>query len=105
MEIILERISRRGRSFEKDIDPDLAVSMGAGEYVKILIDGGAVIMDVLPMSLGTSAVVEYMGQLVPNFYSELLPENWPMLKANDDEISITCLLIRCRRSFATSRET
>ena len=70
---------------QNDIDPDLAVSQGAGEYCKILIDGGGVIMDVLPMSLGTNAVVEYMGQMVPNFYSEILPENWPLLKENDDE--------------------
>ena len=75
-----------GTSPTKNIDPDLAVSIGAGEYAKVLNDGGTVIMDILPMSLGTSAVVDYMGQLVPNFYSEILPENWPLLKENDDDV-------------------
>ena len=37
----------------------LAASLSDTIDVKILIVGGAVIMDVIPFSLGTSAVVEY----------------------------------------------
>lgn len=65
-----------------DIDPDLAVSLGAAMQAAII--GGesdGVIMDVVPHSFGTSAAQEYNGQIIPGFYSEIIEANSPMLKS------------------------
>ena len=71
-----------GKEPKADIDPDLAVSLGAAMQAAII--GGqseGVIMDLVPHSFGTSAVQEYNGQLIPGFYSQIIEANAPMLKS------------------------
>lgn len=75
------------RVFNKEplqlIDPDRAVAMGAAKMAAII--SGQVqriaVMDVCPLSLGTSAVTELGGMLVKGVYSEIIKPNTPCLKA------------------------
>jgi len=64
-----------------DIDPDLAVSLGAAMQAAIISgESDGVIMDVVALSFGTSAVSEYNGQMIPGVYDEIIPSQSPMLK-------------------------
>ncbi len=64
-----------------DIDPDLAVSLGAAMQAAIITGASdGVIMDVVPHSFGTSAITEYNGQMISDVYSEIVPAQAPMLK-------------------------
>ncbi len=64
-----------------DIDPDLAVSLGAAMQAAIITgESDGVIMDVVPHSFGTSAITEYNGQMISDVYSEIVPAQAPMLK-------------------------
>jgi len=66
---------------KSDIDPDLAVSLGAAMQAAIIAgESEGVIMDIVAQSFGTSAVQDYNGQLIPGFYSEIIPANSPQLK-------------------------
>jgi molecular chaperone DnaK len=77
---LVERVT--GISPRMDIDPDRAIAMGAAIQAAI-IDGASdqIIMDVCPLSLGTSTLNQLgSGHFIPGAYSEILPPNWKMLK-------------------------
>jgi molecular chaperone DnaK len=70
-----------GQSPKKRIDPDKAVALGASVQAAI-IDGitDHVIMDVCPLSLGTSAVQLVQGGVRPGKYTEIIPSNAKVLR-------------------------
>ncbi|MCB2211776.1 Hsp70 family protein [bacterium] len=74
------------RKAEQSIDPDRAVALGAAVQAAI-IDGQSdqIIMDVLPLSLGTATVQMYGEMGVPGMYSEILPRNWKHLKSRSSD--------------------
>jgi molecular chaperone DnaK len=64
-----------------DIDPDLAVSLGAAMQSAIITgDSDGVIMDIAGLSFGTSALMEFNGQMLNGVYSEILKSTTPQLK-------------------------
>jgi len=64
-----------------DIDPDLAVSLGAAMQAAIITgESDGVIMDIVAHSLGTGVMTEYNGQMISGVYSEIIPANGSMLK-------------------------
>jgi molecular chaperone DnaK len=70
-----------GQSPKKRVDPDKAIALGASVQAAIIdgiIDG--VIMDVCPLSLGTSAVQLMQGGARPGRYTEIIPTNAKMLR-------------------------
>ena len=73
---------KTGKAPRTDVDPDRAVAIGASIQASI-IDGESdtIIMDVCPLSLGTSVVTTVNGQYVDGVYSEVLPANTALLKA------------------------
>lgn len=77
--LVMDTLAKEPRT---DIDPDRAVVLGAAIQASI-IDGesDAIIMDICPLSLGTSVVSQMNGQWVDGVYSEVLPENTPQLQA------------------------
>ena len=80
---VRELVERKmGKMPRTDVDPDRAVALGAAVQASI-IDGESetIIMDVCPLSLGTSVVSDINGQYVEGLYSEILPANTPQLKA------------------------
>lgn len=83
---LVERVM--GRKPVQDIDPDRAVAMGAAAQAAI-IDGASkqIIMDVCPLSLGTSVVVNMGSAMVPGVYSEIIPANEKQLKSKTEEYS------------------
>ena len=67
-----------------DIDPDLAVSLGAAMQAAIITgESDGVIMDNVPHSFGTSAITDYNGQMISGVYSEIIPANASMLKPHE----------------------
>ncbi len=78
-ELVEEKVGKKPRT---DVDPDRAVAVGAAIQASI-IDGESdtIIMDVCPLSLGTSVMTNINGQFVDGVYSEVLPANTPQLKA------------------------
>ena len=78
-ELVERKMRKKPRT---DVDPDRAVALGAAVQASI-IDGesSTIIMDVCPLSLGTSVVSTINGQRVSGLYSEVLPANSPQLKA------------------------
>jgi molecular chaperone DnaK len=74
-----------GQSPKKHIDPDKAVALGASVQAAI-IDGitDHVIMDVCPLSLGTSAVELTQGGARPGRYTEIIPSNAKVLKEHTE---------------------
>jgi molecular chaperone DnaK len=70
-----------GRKPLKHIDPDKAVALGAAVQTAI-VDGKTdqIIMDVCPLSLGTSAIDLEMGGARPGRYSEIVATNAKVLK-------------------------
>lgn len=73
---------KTGKAPRSDVDPDRAVAIGAAIQASIIDgDSDTIIMDICPLSLGTSVVTTINGQYVNGVYSEVLPANTPQLKA------------------------
>jgi molecular chaperone DnaK len=83
--LVKDAIAKEPRT---DIDPDRAVALGAAIQASI-IDGesDAIIMDVCPLSLGTSVVTQMNGQMIGGVYAEVLPANTPQLQAKTESFS------------------
>jgi len=79
VQIMVERTMGKKPLFK--IDPDLAVAMGAAVQSSI-IEGHTetIIMDKIPYSLGIEVLGDIGGQQVTGLYSEIIPEQAPMLK-------------------------
>lgn len=80
--LVRETVKRMMKSDPKaDIDPDLAVSLGAAMQAAIITgESDGVIMDVVPHSFGTSVISEYNGQMISGVYDEIIPSQAKMLK-------------------------
>lgn len=76
-----------GLKAKKDIDPDRAVCMGAAIQGSIISgESDAVIMDVSPLSMGTSVSQRLEdGRIMQGFYDEIIPANTPQLKEFSQE--------------------
>jgi molecular chaperone DnaK len=74
-----------GQSPKKRIDPDKAVALGAAVQSAI-IDGKTdhIIMDVCPLSLGTSNIEIQQGGARPGRYSEIISPNSKVLREHKD---------------------
>jgi len=85
--LVRETVKRLMKSDPKaDIDPDLAVSLGAAMQAAIITgESDGVIMDLVPHSFGTSAITEYNGQMISGVYSEIIPSQAPMLKPYENK--------------------
>lgn len=75
-----------GKDPQSGIDPDRAVALGAAIQGAIITgESNHVIMDVCPLSLGTSAVADLGGMIVTGQYSEIIPSNWKVLKSRTEK--------------------
>jgi len=69
-------IDEMGQKPKFDIDPDLAVAMGAAIQGSIIAGGtDAVIMDRTYQALGTAVTTEISGQLISGYFDEIIPNN------------------------------
>jgi molecular chaperone DnaK len=77
---MVERVT--GLQPRMDIDPDRAIALGAAIQAAIIKgDSNQIIMDVCPLSLGTSALARLGdGHFIEGTYCEILPPNWKVLK-------------------------
>ncbi len=82
--------TRLGRPVHCEIEPDLAVAMGAAVQGGLIagIDVGPVLVDITPHSLGIEALGEHDGMLSPHYFSPIIERNTP-LPAVRTEIYVT----------------
>ncbi|HUY34825.1 MAG TPA: Hsp70 family protein [Pirellulales bacterium] len=72
--------SRLGRPVHCEIEPDLAVAMGAAVQGGLIagVDVGPVLVDITPHSLGIEALGERDGMLSPYCFSPIIERNTPL---------------------------
>ena len=70
------------------IDPDKAVALGAAAQTAI-VEGtsGQIVMDVAPLSFGTSVMENAAGAIRAGRYSEIIPTNGKVLRPHEEEYS------------------
>jgi molecular chaperone DnaK len=74
-------VDELGQEPKFDIDPDLAVAMGAAIQGSIIAGGtDAVIMDRTYQALGTGITTEISGQLISGYFDEIIPTNSELLR-------------------------
>lgn len=78
-----------GRAPRTDVDPDLAVALGAAVQAGLksgtLLGSGMVVTDVAPFSMGIAvAEVDWLGQFVPGHFLPIIPKNTtiPVVRTN-----------------------
>ena len=71
---------RLGRPVHCEIEPDLAVAMGAAVQGGLIagIDVGPILVDITPHTLGISALGELHGFTSPHCFSPIIPRNTPL---------------------------
>jgi molecular chaperone DnaK len=71
---------RLGRPVHCEIEPDLAVAMGAAVQGGLIagIDVGPILVDITPHTLGISALGELHGFMSPHTFSPIIPRNTPL---------------------------
>ncbi len=71
---------RLGRPVHCEIEPDLAVAMGAAVQGGLIagIDVGPILVDITPHTLGISALGELHGFMSPHRFSPIIPRNTPL---------------------------
>jgi molecular chaperone DnaK len=71
---------RLGRPVHCEIEPDLAVAMGAAVQGGLIagIDVGPILVDITPHTLGISALGELHGFMSPHSFSPIIPRNTPL---------------------------
>jgi molecular chaperone DnaK len=71
---------RLGRPVHCEIEPDLAVAMGAAVQAGLIagIDVGPILVDITPHSLGLSALGELHGFLSPHSFSPIIDRGTPL---------------------------
>ena len=81
---------RLGRPVHCEIEPDLAVAMGAAVQGGLIagIDVGPILVDITPHTLGISALGELHGFMSPHCFSPIIERNTP-LPASRTEIYST----------------
>jgi len=92
MPLVRERVSAfMGREVSTDVQPDLAVALGA--CVRAAIDAGLekriVASDVMPFAVGVSIVTQLPNGIVsPGYFSRLIERNKPIPYAGEEEFSL-----------------
>jgi len=86
-EVLCERL---GRPIHSEIEPDLAVAMGAAVQGGLIagVDVGPILVDITPHTLGISALGELNGFVSPHAFSPIIERNTP-LPASRTEIYST----------------
>jgi molecular chaperone DnaK len=81
---------RLGRPVHTEIEPDLAVAMGAAVQAGLIqgVEVGAVLVDITPHSLGVETLGELQGFMSENVFSPIIHRNTP-LPASRTEIYVT----------------
>jgi molecular chaperone DnaK len=76
-ELLEERL---GRPVHSEIEPDLAVAMGAAVQGGLIagIDVGPILVDITPHTLGISALGDLHGFRSPHAFSPIIPRNTPL---------------------------
>jgi molecular chaperone DnaK len=76
-ELLEERL---GRPVHCEIEPDLAVAMGAAVQGGLIagIDVGPILVDITPHTLGISAIGDLHGFRSPHAFSPIIPRNTPL---------------------------
>ena len=71
---------RLGRPVHSEIEPDLAVAMGAAVQGGLItgVDVGPILVDITPHTLGLKALGELHGFLSPYTFSPIIPRNTPL---------------------------
>ncbi len=71
---------RLGRPVHCEIEPDLAVAMGAAVQGGLIagIDVGPILVDITPHTLGISALGDLHGFRSPHWFSPIIPRNTPL---------------------------
>ena len=71
---------RMGRPVHAEIEPDLAVAMGAAVQAALIagIDVGPVLVDITPHTLGIETLGDLQGFLSVNVFSPIIPRNTPL---------------------------
>jgi molecular chaperone DnaK len=88
-ELLEERL---GRPVHSEIEPDLAVALGASVQGGLIagIDVGPILVDITPHTLGIEALGELYGFMSPNHFSPIIERNTP-LPASRTEIYSTVM--------------
>lgn len=83
---------RLGRPVHGEIEPDLAVAMGAAVQGALIagVNVGPILIDITPHSLGISALGQLNGASSPFSFSPIIPRNTP-LPASRSEVYTTVL--------------
>lgn len=89
VQTLVEEALERPPHFE--VDPDLAVAMGAAVQGAMIagVDVGPILVDITPHTLGIECLGELNGRLVPYHFSAIIPRNTP-LPATRSELYSTC---------------
>jgi molecular chaperone DnaK len=71
---------RLGRPIHSEVEPDLAVAMGAAVQGGLIagVDVGPILVDITPHTLGISALGELHGTISPNHFSPIIVRNTPL---------------------------
>jgi molecular chaperone DnaK len=71
---------RLGRPIHSEVEPDLAVAMGAAVQGGLIagVDVGPILVDITPHTLGISALGHLNGFLSPNHFSPIIERNTPL---------------------------
>ncbi len=83
---------RLGRPVHAEIEPDLAVALGAAVQGALIagVDVGPVLVDITPHTLGISALGDLHGMISPHHFSPIIERNTP-LPATRTEIFATAV--------------
>ena len=81
---------RLGRPVHSEIEPDLAVAMGAAVQGGLIdgVDVGPILVDITPHTLGIKAIGDLHGFISSHHFSPIIPRNTP-LPASRTEIYMT----------------
>ena len=82
--------ARLGRPVHSEIEPDLAVAMGAAVQGGLIagVDVGPILVDITPHTLGIRAIGDLHGFMSSNRFSPIIPRNTP-LPASRNQIYLT----------------
>ena len=83
--------TRLGRPVHAEIEPDLAVAMGAAVQGGLIagMELGAVLVDITPHTLGIEALGEVDGFPTPHFFSPIIERNTPLPATRTEMYSTT----------------
>ncbi|MGO9470887.1 MAG: Hsp70 family protein [Isosphaeraceae bacterium] len=83
---------RLGRPIHSEVEPDLAVAMGAAVQGGLIagVDVGPILVDITPHTLGISALGQLNGFLSPYHFSPIIDRNTPLPVSRTEIYSTVC---------------